>query len=114
MAFLLDLPTAARRELAARWGVEETTALLYRAMTDPGTLEAQLAAVGPTARRTLDLLARAPASIDEILAGAPTSRERLELELDALGALGLVLRLPEREVPPRPARAPFGSELLYL
>ena len=33
MAFLLDLPSAARADLAARWGVEPSTGALYEAMT---------------------------------------------------------------------------------
>jgi hypothetical protein len=109
MAFLLDLPEAPRRELAARWGVEETTAALYQVMTDPAALTARHDALG-----VLTSLARGPASFDDLLASTPASRERLSAELDRLGSLGLVLRLPERDVAPRPARMPFGPEQLYV
>lgn len=109
MAFLLDLPDVPRRELATRWGVEETTAALYQVMTDPAALAARQDPLG-----VLSSLARAPASFDDLLAALPASRDRLAAELDRLGALGLVLRLPERDVAPRPARAPFGREALYV
>jgi hypothetical protein len=109
MAFLLDLPPGARRDLAARWGVQEGTAALYQTMTDPATLAARRDPLG-----ALDALARRPAQIDDLLAALPTSRERLADELDRLGALGLVLRLPEGGAAPRAARAPFGQETLYV
>ncbi len=114
MAFLLDLPDAGRRELAARWGVEESTDLLYRTITDPAALDACLAVLGSSARAALTRLARHPCSVDDLMAQLPTTAERLAADLDALGALGLVLRQPAGTAPPRPARAPFGDEPLYV
>jgi hypothetical protein len=109
MAFLLDLPDAPRRELADRWGAQEGTAALYQVMTDPAALAVRRDAVG-----ALELLARRPASFDDLLAALPTSRERLAAELDRLGTLGLVLVLPEGTVPPRAAHSPFGRQALYV
>jgi hypothetical protein len=107
MAFLLDLPPAARAELAGRWGVEATTVALYQAMTGPRVLDAE-------EQRVLARLARESTSVEDLLAALPISRERLIARLDKLGALGLVLRVPPGDVPPRPARAPFGGEKLYV
>jgi hypothetical protein len=114
MAFLLDLPDAGRRELAARWGVEESTDLLYRTMTDPAALDARLGVLGHSARAALARLARRPSSLDDLVARLPTPAERVAADLDALGALGLVLRQPVGTAPPRPARKPFGDEPLYV
>lgn len=114
MAFLLDLPPAPRAELAARWAVEETTAALHQAMTDGRRVERELERIGGQSRRALELLAREPASLDELLAGLASSRDRLEADLDQLGALGLVLRLPPGRLPPRSARAPFGADVLFV
>ena len=114
MAFLMDLPPAARRELAARWGAEESTDLLYRTMTDPAHLSAAVDALGPGARSVLVHVARGSGAVDDLLARLPISRERLGAQLDGLGALGLVLRQPIGDGPPRLARAPFGGEPLYV
>src|SRR5947209_2532847 len=114
MAFLLDLPAPNRRELAARWRVEESTDLLYRTMTDPSALSARVAALGAPARDALTRLARRSGPVEDLLAALPVSRERLVGALDALGAYGLVLREPVGGAPPRPARAPFGEEVLYV
>src|SRR5437870_6018917 len=114
MAFLLDAPAAVRRDLSARWGVAENTDLLYRAMTEPGALRDHLRALGPGAESALRRLGRGPASFEDLLAGLLTSRERLAELVDGLAALGLVLREPIGDAPPRPARAPFGEEALYV
>jgi len=107
MAFLLDLPSAARADLAARWGVEPSTGALYEAMTAPRSLD-------DDERVVLARLAREAMNLEDLLASLPLSRERLVARLDALGALGLVLRAPLGDAPPRPARAPFGAEKLYV
>ena len=127
MAFLLDLPDEMRAKLAARWGVEageddpappgsSGTAGLFRAMTDPERVRAQLDALPAGAG---DLLARLadsePVSAAELLARVPVGAGAFGTALAALGELGLVLRAPVAEAGhPRPANPPFGAEPLYV
>jgi hypothetical protein len=115
MALLLDLPPARRAELARTWGTEESTALLYRAMTDRAALRARVAELSPGARQALATLRREPASRVELLARLPLGEERLAASVEELAGLGLVLRLPERGVgPPRLAIGAGPGEALYV
>jgi hypothetical protein len=90
-----------------------STRELLQAMTDPGRLQARLAALEPGCRDVLRSLGDEPANLDELLGRVALGRPTVERCLVELGRLGLVVRL-EPSGRPRPAAAPFDRARLVV